>query len=439
MRRRVSPGPSDEIRPRKRKALNAGPPAYGSFAKVLLEWAALATLVIYLVATDDIVKWLSVFTLEVPAGLRYAFGPRSITLLDLSFVLCCALGIAVSGRVVVGPFIWLFFAQALSLLLFLPVLISESGHFLDGLVKLITEASAYLAITHVISRSQLRRAIDVALYLLLLGLFIQAGLVALGVSSSGRLYTAGMGPNDSGLVFGAAGILHLSRALRTRRKVRMALASCGLFFSGMILSGCRSALLWMTVVMPLLFRARGVRVGKRMSVTLGIAFMCVLIILWSPWGRGLQSRYTLPADLLRPGGGLIGRINAMASGLALVLESPLGVGYSDWYIEYRLGQHTHNMFLQGYLQLGPLVVVCLPLVRRIVRVVLSNTDESFTLLFLLLGGLLDYPFYNPKVFLLVAALTQFWGINRPGVLPRVAKDVRVRDMPSFLEQYGMPG
>lgn len=355
-----------------------------------------------------------------PRNILYPLWAPGINYFDIYWFTCAYL-IQLSGlpeKITFSFFsvsIIVFFLVAWSF-----ILIAVNGYdisiFHDGLFMACRIFIFYYIFSFCARHNRLHFLIKLVSFCVVSLVFISFGaVISMGYEGviDGRINLLGMGPNVSSdiviIVFGL--LLFLQKDLNLPRPILYSLLLILTLY--IPFSGSRRVLIYWFLL--LLFYSFHIGAMRRFLIIVA----CSTIILAS-FGFVLLDEYFSDSSVIsivrfletfeqiRTGAFSDGRSEMYQIAWSVINDFPFGLGGSDWLIQTEMqkigvGSHTHNIFLQSYLKIGPLLL--LPLVAVTWFFAKNNLKGvGYIWAIVFLQNLLGHGFWNQKYLFLIVLL-----------------------------------
>ena len=369
-----------------------------------------------------------------PGDIAYPLWAPGINYFDIYWFICACL-ILLTGLPEKITFSFFYVAiMVFCLVVWSFILIVVNGYdlgiFHDGFLMAYRILILYFIFSFCAQHHRLHFLIKLASFCVVSLVFISFGAVmSMGYEGviDGRINLLGMGPNVSGdivvIVFGL--LLFLQKDLNLSRPILY--SSLLILTLYMPFTGSRRILIyWFLILFFYSFHIGAVRrflVVVACSTIILASFGYVFLVEYFSDGS-LRSivRLAETFEQIRTGELADGRSGMYQTAWSVINSFPFGLGGSDWLIQTEMqkigvGSHTHNIFLQFYLKIGPLLLIPVVAVTWFfAKNNLSGVGYIWAIVFI--QNLTGHGFWNQKylfvtVLLLVISLKQ--------KLPRGAK------------------
>ena len=376
-------------------------------------------LILFLLAPGSLF-WNDTLLSAFPSDITYPLWAPGINYLDIYWLVCTCL-ILISG--LPKKISFYFFVVSLIALLLVAwsfILIAVNGFdvsvYHDGFLMTYRIVILFFIFSFCARQNQLNVLVKVVSFCVFILVLISLGAVVImgyeGVIG-GRVNLLGMGPNVSGdtvaIVFGI--LIFMRKDINLSRPV--------FYISLLILSlylpftGSRRILFYWFLL--LFFYCFHVGAMRRFLTGLAIFVMVMasfsyLFLADSFTDRSLISIVRLfeTFEQIRTGELVDGRSDMYQTALGVIGSFPFGLGGSDWLIQTEMqkigvGSHTHNVFLQSYLKIGPLLFI--PVVAATLFFYRNNLrGVGYIWVIVFIQNMTGHGFWNQKYLLVVILL-----------------------------------
>jgi len=330
-------------------------------------------LILFLFAPGSLF-WNYTLLATYPSDITYPLWAPGINYFDIYWLVCTCL-ILISGLPKkIGFNFYVFSVMAFWLVVWSFILITVNGFdvsvYHDGFLMTYRIVILYFIFSFCARQNKLYFLITTVSFCVVVLVLISLGAVVImgyeGVIG-GRINLLGMGPNVSGdtvaIVFGL--LVFLRKEMNLSRPV--------FYISLLILSvylpftGSRRILFYWFLL--LFFYCFHVGAMRRFLIVVALFFMVLASFGYMFFAESFSDSSLISivrlfdtVEQIRTGGFVDGRSGMYQTALAVIDSFPFGLGGSDWLIQTEMqkigvGSHTHNVFLQFYLKVGPLLLI----------------------------------------------------------------------------------